>query len=241
MLVKIYRYLVDIYRRINKYGRILKSQEVYFPIDAKIKHQLYGNYEAQWCVAQDYINDKSVVYSFGVGTDVSFDISIIERNGCSVFAFDPTPRSIDWIRGQKLPGQFKFFEFGISKIDGTIKFFPPSNQEHVSFSINKKFEKSKGIDLPVYRLKSIMKMLGHRKIDILKMDIEGSEYSVIHDLIESNISVKQLMIEFHHRFDYSSVNKTKDAINSLRSIGFRIFYVSPTGEEYSFIKSANNN
>ena len=33
-------------------------------------------------------------HSGGVGEDASFDLGIIERFGCSVFAFDPTPRAI---------------------------------------------------------------------------------------------------------------------------------------------------
>ena len=35
----------------------------------------------------------------------------------------------------------------------------------------------------VYRLPSIMRMLGHSQLDMLKMDIEGAEYGVIADLL----------------------------------------------------------
>lgn len=43
-----------------------------------------------------------------------------------------------------------------------------------------------------------MKELSHSVIDILKIDIEGSEYDVIEDLINSKIRPKELLNEFHH-------------------------------------------
>ena len=38
------------------------------------------------------------------------------------------------------------------------------------------------------------------RIDILKMDIEGAEYDVIDDIINSPVPIAQVLIEFHHRF-----------------------------------------
>ena len=37
-----------------------------------------------------------------------------------------------------------------------------------------------------------MKELGHNKIDILKMDIEGAEYAVINDIERSGIRPEQI-------------------------------------------------
>jgi hypothetical protein len=39
-------------------------------------------------------NKKIIVYSCGVGEDISFDIAIMHDCDCEVFAFDPTPKSI---------------------------------------------------------------------------------------------------------------------------------------------------
>jgi hypothetical protein len=82
-----------------------------------------------------------------------------------------------------------------------------------------------------------MQKLGHQKIDILKMDIEGAEYQVIEDLLKSGISVNQLLIEFHHRFPFVGVQKTKDAIKALNNAGYAIMAISRSGEEYTFIKT----
>jgi len=224
-------------QRFKKWLRIIQGKEVYYPIDVKLKKDFYGSDLAYWCVVPHLLNAKSIVYSFGVGTDLSFDLGIIERFGLKVFAFDPTPRSIAWVKRQKLPRELKFFEYGIAKQDTIRTFYPPSNPNHVSFSINPLTAgKREGVKLVVYRLETIMKKLGHKKIDLLKMDIEGSEYEVIQDLIKSDIPVKQLLVEFHHRFNNFSIEHTRNAIDVLRSSSFKIFEISSTGKEYSFIK-----
>jgi hypothetical protein len=66
------------------------------------------------------------------------------------------------------------------------------------------------------------------------MDIEGAEYSVLADILACRIQVKQLLVEFHHRWPHIGIEKTKQAIRALNAAGYRIFSVSPSGEEYSF-------
>jgi hypothetical protein len=68
------------------------------------------------------------------------------------------------------------------------------------------------------------------------MDIEGAEYEVIKNIIDNNIQINQLLIEFHHRFPGIGIKRTKEAIKILNTGGYKIFDVSPSGEEFSFIK-----
>jgi hypothetical protein len=53
-------------------------------------------------------------------------------------------------------------------------------------------------------------------------------------MLACRIPVKQLLVEFHHRWPHIGVAKTKRAIQELNAAGYRIFNVSPGGEEYSF-------
>jgi len=84
-----------------------------------------------------------------------------------------------------------------------------------------------------------MQELGHSHIDILKMDIEGAEYDVIEDIRLSNIRPKQLLVEFHHRFPNIGISKSKQAISNLRKMGYQLFSISTSGEEFSFILRNN--
>ena len=69
------------------------------------------------------------------------------------------------------------------------------------------------------------------------MDIEGAEYEVIEDIINSSVPINQVLIEFHHRFESIGTGMTRQAISRLNEVGYRIFNVSASGEEISFIKT----
>ena len=75
-----------------------------------------------------------------------------------------------------------------------------------------------------------------KKIDVLKMDIEGAGYEVIEDLVKSDLEVGQILAEFHHRFRNVGIAKAKRAIKLLNEKGFKIFHASSDKTDYSFIK-----
>jgi hypothetical protein len=83
-----------------------------------------------------------------------------------------------------------------------------------------------------------MRLLGHYRIDLLKLDIEGAEYDVIRDMLVSSIDVRQLLVEFHHRFRGIGKGATAAALADLHRAGFRIFYISPHGREYALVNTS---
>ena len=44
-----------------------------------------------WKVSVKNLNADSIVYSAGVGDDISFEIELCERYNCNVILLDPTP------------------------------------------------------------------------------------------------------------------------------------------------------
>lgn len=198
---------------------------------------MIGRGPAQWVIKTGSVSETSIIYSFGIGTNIDFDVELIDRFGATVHAFDPTPRSLDWLRSQSLPGEMVVHPIGVSSEDGMIEFYPPERDDFVSFSALNQSSALPPDTLEVKSLRTIMADLGHSEIDLLKMDIEGSEYEVLNSILEGNIKVKQILVEFHHRFESFSSDDTKNAIQLLRSAGYDVFYTSPTGEEYSFVLS----
>ena len=126
----------------------------------------------------------------------------------------------------------------IYNFDGKLSFNDP-DKGNVSYSpINNTADQiDKNNLFNVKKLASIMKMLGHNYVDILKLDIEGAEYCVIKDIMESKIFPSQILIEFHHRFRGYSIYNTKNTINLLKQNGYQIFNISDSLEEYSFIRT----
>jgi FkbM family methyltransferase len=223
-------------RKLKRRIRIFLGKDINQKVQITCSTERYGSDYGGWIVCPYYIDSNSVIYSFGVGEDASFDIALIEKFGAVVFAFDPTPKSINWVKEQNFSDKFKMHLYGIASSDGEILFYPPSNPEHVSHTILPDLSsKDKAITVPVFRLSTIMKKLGHEQIDVLKMDVEGAEYDVIRDIIESNISIKQILVEFHHRTRNVDLSKTREAIHQLNRAGYSVFAVSDRGDEYSFI------
>jgi len=196
----------------------------------------------EWTICPELITPRSVVYSVGIGDDVSFEISLIRSfDLSSLFAFDPTPTSMSWLSRQQVPDEFKLFPYAISDYDGTAPFFPHDNPDFVAHSlIAREATGARAVEVQVRTLPTLMAELGHGYIDLLKMDIEGAEYAVIDNLISQKVEVHQLLVEFHHLDRFTpgmSPARTKDAIRKLNRAGFKAFYITPNGQEYSFIKN----
>lgn len=191
---------------------------------------------ATWTLALDHLQTGGIAYCFGVGTDLGLEIALATRFGMRVHAFDPTPRSGDWIRKQHLPETLVFHPIGLAASDGVLRFEEPEDSQHVSFSAAKASGRPT-ICLPVQRLPSIVTNLRHPSIDLLKMDIEGSEYEVIRDMSTHSIRPKQVLVEFHHRFTNFAPADTRAALATMRTLGYEIAHVSPNGEEFLFLLS----
>lgn len=198
----------------------------------------HGSLYGGWTVDPTLLGKDSVVYSVGVGEDITWDLAMIDRFGCVIHAMDPTPRSIEYVKGQRVPAGFVMHGWGLAARDGELTFYPPEDPSHVSHTIlPRESTAGRAITVPVLRLSTIMGRLGHTRLDVLKIDIEGAEYEVIEDLASSGYEIGQLLIEFHHRFPEVGVERTRRGIETLRGAGYRIFSISPSGEEYSFIRA----
>lgn len=202
----------------------------------KRNHAWYGDRYAGFYLCPDQLGPRSVLYSFGIGEDISFDEEVIRQFGCTVYGFDPTPKSIDWVKSREVPPGFHFIPVGISSRSGKVDFYLPKNPSFVSGSAYIHNDVEEKIEVPMQTLPEIMAQLGHTEIDVLKMDIEGAEYEVIDHILSSGIPVGQLLIEFHSRFFPDGETKTKNVVRQIRDHGYEIFAVSDLLQEVSFIR-----
>jgi FkbM family methyltransferase len=230
--------LYDGRARLQHYARLIQGKDPRVRPTLRCDMLYLGEGDCRWCICPDHVNKSSVVYSVGVGLDISFDLALIARFGCQVWAFDPTPISIQWIANQQLPQGFHFSPYGVAAYDGTATFQLPV-KNRVSFTMMPNPESKSAAEGLVYRLGSILGKLGHQRVNLLKLDIEGTEYSVIQDLVKEAIPIDQLLVEFHHRWmkDSDAVQLTVESLKTLAGAGFELFHISPTGLEYSFIRT----
>jgi FkbM family methyltransferase len=194
-----------------------------------------GEGAGSWAVWPDSLGPESVVYSFGVGRDISFERAMIARYGLTVHAFDPTPLALEWIKSQQLPERFHLHELGIAAYDGDARFQPPIKTKFESFSMLRASGLGAPVDAPVRRFRTLTDMLGHTRVDVLKMDIEGAEYAVLRDIVSSGVAIGQILVEFHHRWKEIGAGQTRQAITDLAGAGFLVAGVSSSGTEYTLV------
>ncbi len=148
------------------------------------------------------LSPRSVVYSVGLGTDTSWDEAIMAAHGLHVWGFDPTPKAIAYVRNNsRLGDRFHFTPEGLAAREGKLTFTLPTNPEHVSMRAGKLSGMGGAVEVRVNTLENWMARNGHTRLDLLKIDIEGSEYDVLDDWIARRaFPMDQLLIEFHQRF-----------------------------------------
>jgi FkbM family methyltransferase len=225
--------LLQTLRRIK---RAIRPPTVIGSVSYQCPVMRLGSEYGGWTFNPTLLHQGSVVYSAGIGDDISFDLGLIEHFGVTVHAFDPTPKSIEWLRKQSLPKQLVVHEYGIAAQDGQLTFYPPKNPAHMSLSVVERASPTAPVSLPVRELGGIMRELGHSAIDLLKIDIEGSEYAVLEDLVARALPIRQLLVEYHHRFPGVGNTRTQASIELLERHGYRLFAIAPSAEEYSFLK-----
>jgi len=173
---------------------------------------------------------KCIVYDFGIRANPEFGATLLGPPfHCQVFAFDPSPITKEWYTSTEAKElrqnpNYTLFHFGAGGVNGevtlneydwgqvsilrnprTIKRNCNDDPKALHCQVNKDTVTRKSFQLPVRTLGSIMKELGHTHIDMLKIDVEGSEYMFLEEALDEGTmrKVDQMTIEWHH-FDFDS-------------------------------------
>jgi FkbM family methyltransferase len=139
------------------------------------------------------LSENSVVFDLG-GYEGQWTSDIYSKYRCVVFVFEPYKDYANNIRNRFARNpHIKVFEFGLGKEDKLMTLYSSNDgssvfkKAGVSFQIN------------IKKASSFIRNENALRIDLMKINIEGGEYDLIEELIESNsISfIKNLQIQFH--------------------------------------------
>ena len=204
-----------------------------------------GSQYGGWWYDRQVLNSAAIIYSFGLGEDTTWDEEM-SALGAHVYGFDPTPKAIKYVRERRelhIPskrGSFYFTPKGLSTQRGKVEFTKPLNPSHVSARQGNHAGLGEVIEVEVDTLRNFMSELGHKHIDILKMDVEGSEYDVLDAIIaEKFFPFSQLLVEFHQRFDGVDLQRHQAVLAGLLLNGFYMTH-NRNDQEISFQKLASN-
>jgi FkbM family methyltransferase len=211
-------------------------------VSLRYKVYILGSKHGRWAILNDLSFSYQNSLSAGLGEDASFEIELINLYGGKVFFIDPTPRALahfdlilDSLGSTKSTGyssdgsqstrsydlstinrdSLQILPFALSNEDGVKRFFLPLDKKNVSHSLFSRPNLNSSddyIDVNSICFTSLINLTNLTKIDLIKLDIEGSEIEVLLDLIRSNISVNQILVEFDS-FPSFSIRKNLDILN----------------------------
>jgi FkbM family methyltransferase len=164
------------------------------------------------------ITPSDVVISCGAGEDLSFDLGLQKRTGCTIVIVDPTPRAVAHYaqlrdaaaRGGTIaindgPGTYDAAGVDFAKLileplaiwncDESLTLWFPVNPSHVSLSVMKNRDGQERITVPATTIAGLVKKYSISRLPLIKLDVENAEVTVVNDIIERGIRPRQLALE----------------------------------------------
>ena len=176
--------------------------------------------------------DRCVVYSFGSNGEVTFEQALLNLTNqtCEIHIFDYSLNSANIQKVHSVSGAILHL-YGIGP-DNSVVEAPFHNGEQTV----KHFQ--------LKNLSSIMSELNHSWVDVLKMDVEGAEYTVLPSIISHykalnmQIPVTQAQIEYHHSKGNPKMTHLVQTLKLMESSGFRAFSTeyNVNGEAYNYVE-----
>jgi FkbM family methyltransferase len=222
---------------LQKYLRDLRYNLFYgFALSRRFSLQTLGAPDSicKWTIHPTGLGPQSIVYSAGIGSDITFEHALVKNFHCDVVLIDPSPTGLKTmgLSENKIP-QFRFFPIGLTGQPGKLNLAPPLDAKGDSWFAGTT-RTAGSMEVPCADVSSLMEQNHHAHIDLLKLDIEGCEYGVIEDILNRRLPVVQIAVEFHHGilpgFTRSQTIRT---ILKLISRGYAL--VDQTGANHTFV------
>eukprot|EP00742_Colponemidia_sp_Colp-10_P002526 GILJ01002699.1.p1 GENE.GILJ01002699.1~~GILJ01002699.1.p1 ORF type:complete len:326 (-),score=29.51 GILJ01002699.1:134-1111(-) len=196
---------------------------VYEPVvDCRIRERFGSMGDGgKWLCNFDRLpGSKTVIYSFGARTDLTFDTIMTDLLSCESHAFDPTltAQVLSDLRKTLTP----FNHFHAWGLGPRSKPFDSSS----AWSL--------GAGMPLKSLRQTMQDLGHSEVHVLKIDIEGSEWTAFEHFLADYgpglfdaIKVQQISVELHlehNKFHFGQLaHSLRPFIVQLQKAGYYMF------------------
>lgn len=151
------------------------------------------------------LNSQSVYFDLGGYKGEEVD-EIYRRYGCYIYVFEPVAEYASFLQQKyKDIERIKVFAFGLSD---------KTEQTSISLLDNSSsvFKQDGGAEtIQLVRISEFISQHNIEKIDLMKINIEGSEYPVLEDLIKTKLinRVENVMVQFHDFVDDAEARMLK--------------------------------
>jgi len=167
------------------------------------------------------IKKNQVVVDLGahVGSFSVLASSVVGKGG-AVYAYEPDKYSFDLLKFNKRLNKcsnLKLFNIAVWKKEGFVNFSSSDIDSWSSSMFRKDLDSKYSV-----KAQTLPEIFGgiKRKVDFLKMDIEGAEFEIFKNLDRKDFkNVDKIVLEFHN-FIENKANKHMEIVNRLKKFGY---------------------
>ncbi len=183
----------------------------------------------------DYpLNEKSIFFDIGAHIG-NFSSKMYEKFECNIYAFEPLEENFKILK-QNLNNhkKIKCYQIALLNFDG----YSNISSLGASASLFDRNEGSTNKEVIVKSFGTFIREENLNFIDFVKMNIEGSEYDLLNDIIDSGniLKIQHLQIQFHNFVDDSEA-KRKVIRNKLKKTHKNIYNFPFIWERWDLIKN----
>jgi FkbM family methyltransferase len=201
----------DLIKRLKKQSRLILSLFYY----RFVKRDAFLYWHRKWLLADgdstlrlDYpLNPESVVLDVG-GFKGDFSAAIVSKFNSRVFVFEPVPEFYTLcLERFRCENQVTCYNFGIGDNDGIFNILSEGDASRVS---DQKATGADSVLVEIRRFDSVFSDLSFNQIHLMKINIEGGEFSLLQHMIESGLilNVEHLQVQFHNFFPNAEALRT---------------------------------
>ena len=187
---------------------------------------------------QGVLRPSSLVVDLGVHKG-QFSRFVISEYGCFVIGLEANPYLFE--RLEAFP-RGKFANLAVNNLDSPVVFNVSNNPEAGSVleEMAQSFGASVKVTVPGITLDSLFEKYSITHVDLLKVDIEGSEFDMLLTASEKTLAkVAQITVEFHLKTGSAdfSLKRVLSICQRLRRFGFRVLFMDRGFTDVLFLNS----
>lgn len=228
-------------------GKLLESREIKIKdipikkpvLDISNTEPVFMNYEEFFIdgVYDNYdLDNCNTVFDIGANVGL-WTKYILNRNAKKVYCFEPNKNAVEHLRESlKNDTNTKIIEKAVYKENTSLQFYVDESNSLIS-SLIPESGHTPSYNVEAITLEEAIQMSGEKTVDLVKIDVEGSEFGIIEGMSkETAAKIDSFLIEYHEFYFSEGMEKVVNLIKQLESLGYTV--EKSTIEKSKFIYAA---
>lgn len=175
--------------------------------DQAVLHWVADKGDATFSIMHDRLDENSLVIDMG-GYKGEWAQKIFDRYGCHIEIYEPVPEFAQEVR--------KRFEKYLNSKISVIECAIGSSNDRANLIMDGLATSIQKNELGKTQVLAVENIIANRKVDLLKMNIEGAEYEVFESLFSRGVisNISSIFVQFHP-VDDMSIEKYKSIFDQL--------------------------